>query len=129
MTILHNQFVDLRQFIHDRVDNRLHALPESIFQSLKKLGEEHKRFLSTKDQSELSKNNMLLNKLSEDERKSLPDKVAELTAYMNEMSHVPKQREQQLYEEIDRILDNAYLMPFQTRDLAEQYLADKATRF
>ena len=59
------------------------ALPESIFQSLKKLGEEHKRFLSTKDQSELSKNNMLLNELSEDERKSLPEKVAELTAHTN----------------------------------------------
>ena len=37
----HNQFVDLKQFIHDKVENRLHALPESIFQSLKKLGEEH----------------------------------------------------------------------------------------
>ena len=70
-----------------------------------------------------------MNELSEDERKSLPEKVAELTAHINEMSDLPKQSEQQLYEEIDRILDNAYLMPFQTRDLAEQYLADKATRF
>ena len=125
----HNQFVDLRQFIHERVDNRLHALPESIFQSLKKLGEEHKTFLSAKHQSELSKNNILLNELSEDERKSLPEKVAELTAHTNEMSHVPKQREQQLYEEMDRILDNAYLMPFHTRDLAEQYLQARQPDF
>ena len=43
-----------------RVDNRLQALPESIFQSLKKLGEEHKGFLSTKDQTELSNHNKLL---------------------------------------------------------------------
>jgi len=78
----HNQFVDLRQFIHDRVDNRSQALPESIFRSLKKLGDEHKGFLSTMDQPELSNHNRLLDELSEDERKSLPDRVAELTAHI-----------------------------------------------
>ena len=125
----HNQFVDLRQFIHDRVDNRSQALPESIFRSLKKLGDEHKGFLSTMDQPELSNHNRLLDELSEDERKSLPDRVAELTAHISEMSVLPKQSQQLLYEEIDRILDNAYLMPFQTRDLAEQYLATRQPDF
>ena len=125
----HNQFVDLRQFIHDRVDNRSQALPESIFRSLKKLGDEHKGFLSTMDQPELSNHNRLLDELSEDERKSLPDRVAELTAHISEMSVLPKQSQQRLYEEIDRILDNAYLMPFQTRDLAEQYLATRQPDF
>ena len=125
----HNQFAELRQFIHDRVDNRLQALPESIFQSLKKLGEEHKEFLSTKNQSEYNQYHTLLNELSEDERKSLPDKVAELSAYVNEMKHLPQQREQELYAEMDRILDSAYLMPFQTRDLAEQYLETRQPDF
>lgn len=125
----HNQFVDLRQFIHDRVDNRSQALPESIFRSLKKLGDEHKGFLSTMDQPELSNYNRLLDELSEDERKSLPDRVAELTAHIREMSVLPKQSQQRLYEEIDRILDNAYLMPFQTRDVAEQYLATRQPDF
>ena len=37
--------------------------------------------------------------------------------------------EKQFYEEIDRVLDNAYLMPFQTRDLAEQYLASRQPDF
>ena len=45
------------------------------------------------------------------------------------MSVLPKQSQQLLYEEIDRILDNAYLMPFQTRDLAEQYLATRQPDF
>ena len=58
-----------------KVDNRLQALPESIFQSLKKLGEEHRDFLSTKDQDEISNFNKLLHELSEDERNNLPEKV------------------------------------------------------
>ena len=125
----HNQFAELRQFIHDQVDKRLYALPESIFQSLKKLGEEHKEFLSTKNQSEYSKYHTLLDELSDDERKSLPDKVTELTAYADEMSHLPEKSEQELYAEMDHILDSAYLMPFQTRDLAEQYLATRQPDF
>ena len=45
------------------------------------------------------------------------------------MNGLPKQSQQRLYEEIDRVLDNAYLMPFQTRDLAEQYLAARQPDF
>ena len=45
------------------------------------------------------------------------------------MNVLPKQKKKRLYEEIDRVLDNAYLMPFQTRDLAEQYLATRQPDF
>src|SRR4051794_34223696 len=60
----HNQFIDLRQFINDKVENRLQALPNSIFQSLVKLGEEHRDFLTSKDQVEISNFNKLLAELS-----------------------------------------------------------------
>ena len=101
----------------------------SIFQSLVKLGEEHRDFLSSKDQNEISNFNKLLAELSEDERNNLPEKVETLSAQIDVLNDFPKQREKHLYEEIDRVLDSAYLMPFQTRDLAEQYLATRQPDF
>ena len=62
----------------------------------------------------------LLAELSEEERKSLPETVAEIidSSWMSYMI-LFQQKEKELYDEIDHVLDNAYLMPFQTRDLAE----------
>lgn len=125
----HNQFTILRQFMEEKVGDRLHALPESIFQSLKKLVEEHRVFLASRDEEEISKRNQFLAELSEAERMSLPETVAEMTTQLDELHGLLKRKEKSLYDEIDRVLDNAYLMPFQTRDLAEQYLAARQPDF
>ncbi|MCQ6273950.1 dynamin family GTPase [Bacillus sp. V3B] len=125
----YNQFAILRQFMEEKVGDRLHALPESIFQSLKKLVEEHRTFLASKDEEEINKRNQILAELSEEEKRSLPETVAEITTRLDELHGLLKRKEKSMYDEIDRVLDNAYLMPFQTRDLAEQYLAARQPDF
>jgi len=125
----HNQFPALRKFIEEKVSRRLDALPESVFQSLMKLSEEHRLFLTAKDEEAIRRNNDVLAQLTEEERNSLPERVAELQNQLNELSTSLNQKEKKLYDEIDSVLDNAYVMPFQTRDLAEQYLAARQPEF
>jgi len=124
-----NQFPALRKFIEEKVSNRLDALPESVFQSLTKLCEEHRLFLTEKDEAAINELNERLAELSEEERTNLPETVAELKNQLNDLTHSLNQKEKQLYDEIDSVLDNAYIMPFQTRDLAEQYLASRQPEF
>ncbi|WP_071395534.1 dynamin family protein [Bacillus tuaregi] len=125
----HNQFPALRQFIEEKVNSRLDALPESVFQSLTKLGEEHRLFIKEKDEEAIRELNERLAQLSEADRSSLPENVAALKSQLNELMDSLKQKEKKLYDEIDSVLDNAYVMPFQTRDLAEQYLASRQPEF
>ena len=42
----------------------------------------------------------------------LPDKVDGLNRQLSELKDILKQSEKQLYNEMDDLLDNAYLMPF-----------------
>ena len=51
------------------------SLPDSIFQSLKKLGEEHLEYLAQLDEAKLNEFNEVLQELSEDEKTMIPDKV------------------------------------------------------
>ncbi|WP_338451852.1 dynamin family protein [Niallia oryzisoli] len=125
----HNQFPALRKFIEEKVASRLVALPESVFQSLTKLSEEHRLFLKEKDEEVIHELNERLAPLSDEERKSLADKAAGLNTQLHALSNSLQQKEKKLYDEIDSVLDNAYIMPFQTRDLAEQYLAARQPEF
>nr|WP_295971944.1 dynamin family protein [uncultured Bacillus sp.] len=119
----HNQYPALKQFIEEKVSERFHALPDSVYHSLKKLGEEHIAFLMTKNEEEVARLEEKLNELTEEERQELFQKAADLSSQLEEMKSSLAAKEKQLYDDIDQVLDNAYLMPFSTRDLAEQYLA------
>ena len=59
----------------------------------------------------------------------IPDKVDGLQRQLSELKEKLQQSEKQLYSEMDDLLDNAYLMPFQTRDLARTIPRFKTTRF
>ena len=71
----HNQYSELKQFIEEKIDNRIQSLPDSIFQSLKKLGEEHLEYLAQLDEAKLNEFNEVLQELPEDEKTMIPDKV------------------------------------------------------
>lgn len=125
----YNQFQELRQFIEQKINNRRNKLPESIFQSLNKLADEHRNLIASRYEEDIQKNRKVLDGLSEEDKRKLPEIVEELTSRLEKFSQLLQQKEKQFYEEVDNILDNAYLMPFQTRDLAEQYLAARQSDF
>ena len=125
----YNQYSELKKFIEEKIDNRIQSLPDSIFQSLKKLGEEHLEYLAQLDEAKLNEFNEVLQELPEDEKTMIPDKVDGLHRQLSELKDKLQQSEKQLYNEMDDLLDNAYLMPFATRDLAQEYLAARQPDF
>lgn len=125
----HNQYPALKHFIEEKISERFAVLPESVYHSLKKLGEEHIHFLTARMAEQVNHLNEKLEELSEEERQNLFETFSDVSAQLEELKASLKKKEIGLYESIDKVLDNAYLMPFSTRDLAEQYLAARQPDF
>ncbi|MDQ0272063.1 dynamin family protein [Cytobacillus purgationiresistens] len=124
-----NEFPALQSFMQDMIANKEELLPQSVFHSLKKLSEEHLVYLEEKQGIELEGYESALADLPEDERPLVFEKVQSLQAQLANINKLLQSTEVQLNNDIDEILKNAYLMPFQTRELAEKYLESRQSDF
>ncbi|QED48370.1 dynamin family protein [Cytobacillus dafuensis] len=124
-----NEFQSLQQFIADKMAKRKLLLPESVFQSLKKLSSEHLIYLEEKSWNNIEKYESQLSELSSEDRNLLPAKVVELENELNDIQAALKMTEIDLNNKVDEILKNAYLMPFQTRELAQKYIESRQSGF
>ncbi|KOP83169.1 Dynamin family protein [Bacillus sp. FJAT-21945] len=124
-----NEFSDLQQFIEDTITKRKSLLPESVLQSLTKLTEEHLIFLEEKQWEVREKYEGILAELSSEERKLLPEQLEANRNMLAEMTAIAATTENSLNNKVDEILKNAYLMPFQTRELAEAYIESRQSNF
>lgn len=124
-----NDFPRLKQFIHGKLEQRASLLPISIFQSLKKLTEEHERFLKERDSETLLHCDDVLSVVPEREQPLLPDKLAIVEESLNEIAIRKKTQKKNFIDRYEEILKSAYLMPFETRQLAESYLESTQSDF
>ncbi|WP_449622286.1 dynamin family protein [Robertmurraya sp. Marseille-Q9965] len=126
---LHNEFSKLRQFIHGKLDERNALLPISVAHSLKKLTEEHQCYLEEKDKEILEKCEEKLSEISVESQVHLPNKVEEIEKELTKITTLTKTKENDLENGFEDILKSAYLMPFETRELAESYLESAQGNF
>lgn len=124
-----NEFFSLQSFIEETMANRKSLLPESVLQSLTKLTEEHLVFLEEKQWEERDKYEEILAELSLEERTLLPEQLEILKDNILEMKALITNTENSLNNKVDEVLKNAYLMPFQTRELAEAYVESRQSNF
>jgi small GTP-binding protein len=116
-----NQFNELQKFIVDRKQKRKEILPVSIFKSMEKLSEDHLSYLHGQVEDKLNEFEAVLQNLSESERIQLQAKMEQLRESKRLIEN-DANPEKEFDEGIRSILKNVYLMPFQTRELAEAYL-------
>ncbi len=117
-----NQFKQVQQLLQDKIANKEHLLLEGVFHSAKQIILEHIAFLDDKNAVELEDTKEKLRSLSETERETIPNQIENLN---NQLASFEKNREKievEYMNEIDTILSNAILMPFQTRDLAKNFV-------
>lgn len=126
---VHNEFSKLRQFIQGKLEERDALLPKSVAHSLKKLTEEHQRFLKEKDQESLEKCEEKLAEIPGDSQELLPTKVQEVEKELTKLATVKKTKEKDFEDGFEAILKSAYLMPFETRELAEGFLESAQSNF
>lgn len=124
-----NEFLQLQKFINENIGDRESLLPVSVSHSLKKLAEDHLHFLLESHASEEEKWEEKLAELDQQEREQLPGKLANLEAELRKLKTSIDKEEIEINHKIDEILKNAYLMPFQTRELAESYLESRQPDF
>lgn len=117
-----NEYKRLKQFIHSKLDQRGVLLPKTIFHSLKKLTEEFQSYVREQDSVKLLECKKVLSGLLEEEQSRLPQKVEKVEQALKEMVSRKRAKEKAFEDGFEDILKSAYLMPFETRALAESYL-------
>ncbi|MDP4087486.1 MAG: dynamin family protein [Bacillota bacterium] len=117
-----NQFSDLQQFIGNKLLTKDHFLSQSIFHSLKKIVEDHLEQTRNRDEMKLLPTKQILEDLSFDEQEQLLDTYNQKSSELQQIETGLKKAEDQFEYEMNQILKNAYLMPSETRTLAEAYL-------
>lgn len=117
-----NEFNELKTFIAEKLQNKDQLLQQSIFHSLKKIAQDHLDQERNKREDELQPIFEVLNELPEEEKQQLTKTYQTLSANLQTLGKGVEETEKEMDKEIAKILNNAYLMPFQTRELAEAFL-------
>ena len=124
-----NQFQDLQQFIADHLVEKDQFLLPSVFHSLKKIAAEHIEHTRKAEKDKLAPIFARLNDLTDEEKTGLLETYRKISADLEELTESVTKKEKQFDAEMDKILKNAYLMPFQTRALAESFLESSQPEF
>lgn len=117
----YNQFPELQAFLAERLKEKDSLLLQSIFHSLQKILKDHLDAAKKKTQAELQPFKDTLNELSAKEQEELEANYSKLAEEKNALDDGEKAG-RDFEAGIHKIMANAYLMPFQTRALAESYL-------
>ncbi|WP_161974827.1 dynamin family protein [Bacillus timonensis] len=118
----HNQFKQVQQLLHEKIANKDQLLLEGIFHSARQIILEHIAFLDDQNALELEATKEKLRSLSAAERETIPVRMEELNNRLERFAKEREKIETEFMEEIETILSNAILMPFQTRDLAKRFV-------
>ncbi|MEH7109113.1 dynamin family protein [Bacillus sp. JJ1764] len=116
----YNQFNELQTFIKEKLAVKDQLFLPSIFHSLKKIAADHLHQLREETNENITPYMEIMNELTEKERLTLLDSFEQIHSDLETLSK--DQSEQDFEKEIAQLMKNAYLMPFQTRELAESYL-------
>ncbi|RSK53750.1 dynamin family protein [Bacillus canaveralius] len=125
----HNQFSELQHFLFEKISKRDKLLPGTIFESLKKLAEDHFQLMAAEDEEQLEELDRLLLSVPEENSATLLQKTADLLQEIELLDSSIELAAAKIVNETEAILKNAYLMPFQTRELAECYLQSRQSDF
>ncbi|MEG6586788.1 dynamin family protein [Dendrosporobacter sp. 1207_IL3150] len=125
----YNQFPKLQAFLAERLKEKDSLLLQSIFHSLQKIIKDHLDLTAKKNEQELEPFKDILNELSVTEQQELADNYNRLMEEKNSLGEGLEKAESEFDNEVNKIMKNSYLMPFQTRALAEGYLESCQSEF
>ncbi|PLS03553.1 dynamin family protein [Neobacillus cucumis] len=117
-----NQYQQLQAFIADKLAEKDQLIVPSVFHSLKKITFDHLSYVKKQNAQEISNSMDVLNDLSEQQKQDLLSNYQRIVSNLNNVKEGLVEKEKEFDLEIAQIMKNAYLMPFQTRELAEKYL-------
>lgn len=126
---IYNEFNQLQQFLTEKLKLKEQNLIPSISRSLKKIGQDHIKQSRKTVENELQPWVDLLQELTEGEKQDLLQSYQKSKTSLETITNKVEETENDFDHAVAQIVKNAYLMPFQTRALAEDYLASCQLEF
>lgn len=117
-----NEFVRLQAFLQERLEQKNALLLQSIQYSLRKILQDHLAQADEKDKAALAPAQNILQELSAGEQEKIQALYLQLQTEREALATQEQDADLWLRTGVDKILDNAYLMPFETRAKAQAYL-------
>ena len=117
-----NEFNGLQKFIAEKMASKDQLLLPSIYHSLKKITYDHLKKSKIADEEKLAPILETFNELPIEQKEDLIETYQNISLALNEVVIGMREIDKEFDQTIAQIMKNAYLMPFQTRELAENYL-------
>jgi predicted GTPase len=117
-----NDLNDLKHYITKMLTNNHQIFIENVRNIAKDLISRHVSFIDEKKSGQKEKLQNQLETLSSEEKEQLPVLLKELEQQAEAVRTEVKRIDQTFREELEMILNNAYIMPFETREFARLYL-------
>ncbi len=117
----HNQLAWFKKSLHQLIQRRKEMIWKSAYDETTYLIDEHVRYLAEKEQPQIAR----LRQQMEKHTGSLTELTQQLAGLEEQYESIGRkytQIERQYRQGIESILQNAYLMPYEVRDLAHQFL-------
>ncbi len=128
-TSVHNQLSDLKTFLTYIWEDRDEALLKGIFQSSQSLIDDHLNWGKQKNKEEVRSWEETISTLTTEERLNVFSKIEELKSKVSIQHSIVSQKKSLFQKDLTKLLDNAYLMPFETRELAQKFLEAEQPEF
>lgn len=120
--VANNELENLKKIILEKMAHRDEQLIESIQVSAHKIIKDHLLFLQAESQSEVQAHENMLSPLNNSERNEVRTIVSELEKEINIMMQKSSVFERDFQTELQAVLNSAYMMPFEIRELAKLFV-------
>lgn len=117
-----NQFPDVKNLIDSTLKNKEERLRASTESSIHILVQEHFKWLKEQQEEKSLHAEEILQQYSEEKLATILKDEKVLTEQIEHLNSRFKNWQDKFHEQVEEILKTAYLMPYQTRELAEKYL-------
>ncbi|WP_433742762.1 dynamin family protein [Falsibacillus pallidus] len=117
-----NQFKEVQSLISEKMKEKDSFVHQSAVSAISRLKEEHEMWLKSEEESRLSPLKEILDSIPETDYLTMLEKEGRLEAELAQIKDKQENWKKSIGKEIDVLLKNAYLLPFETRSLAEAYL-------
>lgn len=118
-----NQFLKVKSLIQNTLMHKEEKMAASTSSSINILVQEHFKWLRDQQAEKSPKYEEIINKYPAEKRSTIFEEEEKINRQLKKLEETPEKWNQLFETGLDEILKNAYLMPFQTRELAERYLA------
>ncbi|MBD8068156.1 dynamin family protein [Bacillus sp. PS06] len=125
----YNQLNELKALISDKILHKEELLNQSTLESTKQLIDEYITGFEHSQSEEKEKLELMLSALTEEQRVNMDDQVNLIKSELELEQDSLEQAKTFFYDGLNKVLDNAILMPFSTRELAKNYLESRQNEF